>query len=101
MPTRAALSLPSFTRQGRKGIMKRLWVKIRTGRDHSLIIVTSHPCSAPAAKTLPCKPNTHLKRGIKDFFPPRMSAGQPVFAFHLAAIEYYRLMHRSAVQELT
>ena len=41
VPTRAALSLPSFTKQGRKGITKCLWVEIRTGRDHSLIIVTS------------------------------------------------------------
>ncbi|GAB0208389.1 mitochondrial enolase superfamily member 1 [Grus japonensis] len=41
VPTRAALSLPSFTKQGRKGIKKCLWVKIRTGRDHSLNIVMS------------------------------------------------------------
>ena len=41
VPTRAALSLPSFTGQGRKGITKRLWVEIRTGRDHSLLVVTS------------------------------------------------------------
>ncbi|GAB0179809.1 mitochondrial enolase superfamily member 1 [Grus japonensis] len=41
VPTRAALSLPSFTRQGRKGITKCLWVEIRTGKDHSLIIVMS------------------------------------------------------------
>ncbi|GAB0208614.1 hypothetical protein GRJ2_003327100 [Grus japonensis] len=40
VPTRAALSLPSSTKQGRKGITKCLWVKIRTGRDHSLIVVT-------------------------------------------------------------
>ncbi|GAB0206807.1 hypothetical protein GRJ2_003146300 [Grus japonensis] len=41
VPTRAAVTLPSFTRQGRKSTTKSLWVEIRTGRDHSLIIVTS------------------------------------------------------------
>ncbi|GAB0208802.1 hypothetical protein GRJ2_003345900 [Grus japonensis] len=41
VPTRANLSLPSFTKQGRKGIRKCLCVEIRTGRDHSLIVVTS------------------------------------------------------------
>ncbi|GAB0206987.1 GTP-binding protein Di-Ras2 [Grus japonensis] len=40
VPTRAALSLPSFTRQGRKSTTKSLRVEIRTGRDHSLIIIT-------------------------------------------------------------
>ena len=33
VPTKAALSLPSSTGQGRENIMKGSWVKIRTGRS--------------------------------------------------------------------
>ena len=39
VPTKATLSLLSSARQGRENIMKCSWVKIGTGRDHSLIII--------------------------------------------------------------
>ena len=35
VPTKAALSLPSSTGQGRENITKRSWVEIRTGRSLS------------------------------------------------------------------
>jgi len=43
VPTAAAVSLRSSTRQGRKNMRKGMWVEIRTGRDHSPIAVTDEP----------------------------------------------------------
>ena len=40
VPTKATLSLPSSTGQGRENKTKGLWVEIRTRRDHSPITVT-------------------------------------------------------------
>lgn len=39
VPTKAALSIPSSAEQVRETRTKGLWVGIRTGRDHSLVIV--------------------------------------------------------------
>ena len=40
VPTKATLSPLSSTGQGRENRMKSSWVEIRTGRDHSPVIVT-------------------------------------------------------------
>jgi len=40
VPTKAGLSLPSSTGQGRENIMKCLWVELGAGRDHSPVTVT-------------------------------------------------------------
>jgi len=40
VPTKAALSLPLTTGQGRENITKGSWVKIGKGRDHSPVTIT-------------------------------------------------------------
>ena len=44
--TKATLSLPASAEQGRENIMKGLWVKIRTGRDHLPITIMGKTDSA-------------------------------------------------------
>jgi len=46
VPTKAALSLPSSAEQGRENTMKVSWVKRRTGRVYSPIIITGKTYSS-------------------------------------------------------
>jgi len=42
LPTKAVPSLAPPAEKGRKNMMNGLWVKIRTGRDHSPITITDN-----------------------------------------------------------